>query len=77
MQCSHPTAAARWYPFVALHSEFVYKAFWSADNGTTALAGVPLPLAVQLSFDFVPMYQVTNARCRKVSDGTDGKLLIS
>lgn len=55
----HVHRDAKWYPFVSLHFELWFMAFWTADNGLTAL-DLPLPLAVSLNYDFIPMYQLTS-----------------
>lgn len=55
---------SEWYPFVLLPFQLSYIVFWSADNGTTAVDDVPVPLSLQVDFDFIPMYQ-TSATCQR------------
>lgn len=59
---THFHGDAMWYPFVSLHFELWFMAFWTADNGGTAL-DLPLPLAFTLTHSHIPMYQTSNPNC--------------
>jgi len=55
----HIHRSARWYPFVSLHFELWFMAFWTADGGQTAEPGLRLPLTLTLDYDYIPMYQMS------------------